>query len=223
MPMPNATNENRERRASRQPIRRGQNRTVATALAAVALAGGLARAADEPLRAAADGMNAKIERLREAAERPPTARSSAAETSFSEGEINAYLQVYGPTFLPPGIARPQVAIAEGGRVRARAIVDLDAVRVARPRGLLDPLAFATGALEVIAAGFVEGRDGVGTVRLESATVGGIAVPRTVAEELLRFYTRTPERPGGFELDKPFPLPGTLRGVITARGTAKVAH
>jgi hypothetical protein len=144
-------------------------------------------------------------------------------TTFSEREINAYLALDGPEFLPAGIAAPHVRLADGGRVRARAIVDLDAVRRSRERSLLDPLAYLMGSLEVVAIGSIEGSDGEGLIRYESATVGGVAVPKTVAQELLRFYTRTPERPHGFAFDEPFALPAGLRAVGVERGAVTVTQ
>ena len=179
--------------------------------------------AQELSLAEADAMEAKIMRIAAAAEAPQPAGAPPLRTSFTEREINAYLQHYGPTFLPAGIARPQVAIGDGGGIVARAIVDLDAVRRSRERSLFDPLAYLTGAVEVVTAGTVTGTDGVGIIHLESATVAGVAVPQTVAQELLRFYTRSPERPSGFEFDKPFELPANIRAVSVARGAATVVQ
>ena len=65
--------------------------------------------------------------------------------------------------------------------------------------------------------------GEGLIRYESATVGGVAVPKTVAQELLRFYTTTPERPRGFTFDEPFALPAGVRAVAVARGAATVTQ
>jgi hypothetical protein len=64
----------------------------------------------------------------------------------------------------------------------------------------------------VAIGRVEGSSGEGVIRYESATVAGVGVPQTVAQELLRFYTRTEERPRGFAFDEPFELPAGLRAV-----------
>jgi len=89
--------------------------------------------------------------------------------------------------------------------------------------LLDPLSFVTGAVEVVATGFVVARDGTGTARFESATVAGIPVPRRVAEELLRFYTRTKERPQGFGLDDEFALPAQIRSVNVEAGRVTVTQ
>ena len=52
---------------------------------------------------------------------------------------------------------------------------------------------------------------------------GINVPKTLAQELLRFYTRSPERPSGFSFDEPFELPAKIRAVSTERGAATVTQ
>jgi hypothetical protein len=179
--------------------------------------------AQELARAEADAMEAKLMRVKAAAAAPRAASAPPLRTSFTEREINAYFHHYGASFLPAGIARPRVAIGDGGRVVARAIVDLDAVRVARERGLLDPLAYLAGSLEVVAAGAIAGANGIGVIRFESATVAGVAVPKSVAQELLRFYTSNSERPRGFELDKPIELPAQIRAVTVVRGVATVVQ
>jgi len=168
-------------------------------------------------------MAAKITRMQEAAAHPRPAKAEPVRTTFTDAEMNAFLQVEGPSFLPAGIANPNISVGEGGRVTARAIVDLDAVRVSQTRSLLDPLSFVTGAVEVVATGFVVARDGTGTARFESATVAGIPVPKRVAEEVLRFYTRTKERPQGFGLDDEFDLPAQIRSVNVEAGRATVTQ
>jgi len=177
----------------------------------------------EPMRSEADAMQKKIDRVAEAfeAERPAGARPLS--TTFTEREINSYLGLEGPTFLPPGIAMPRVLLGDDGRVRARAIVDLDAVSSSRERSPFDPLAYLSGSVEVVATGRVEGSGGEGIIRYESATVGGVTVPKTVAQELLRFYTSTPERPRGFAFDEPFELPAGFRAVSIERGAATVTQ
>jgi len=168
-------------------------------------------------------MQTKLARVAAAAEAPRPTDAPPIHTKFTEREINAYLALEGPDFLPPGIAMPSVQLGDEGRVVAQAIVDLDAVRRSRERGLFDPLAYLTGSVEVLAVGKIEGDGGRGLIRYESATVGGVTVPKTVAQELLRFYTRTPKRPGGFELDEPFALPAGLRAVSVERGAVSVTQ
>jgi hypothetical protein len=193
------------------------------AMVLLVAAGLCAAHAQEPARAAADAMQAKLVRVEAAAATPRPANAPPLRTTFTEREINAYLALDGPDFLPPGIAMPRVQLGDENRVRARAIVDLDGVRRSRERSLFDPLAYLTGAVEVVATGSVEGNGGEGLIRYESATVGGVAVPATVAQELLRFYTRTPERPRGFAFDEPFVLPAGLRAVSTERGAITVTQ
>jgi hypothetical protein len=180
--------------------------------------------AQEPARAEADSMQKKIDRVAAKAEAPPSrSRAAPVKTTFTEREINSYLALDGPEVLPPGIAMPRVTLGDDSRVEARAIVDLDEVRRSRERSLFDPLAYIRGAVEVVAVGSIEGSDGEGLIRYESATVGGVTVPKTVAQELLRFYTTTPERPRGFAFDEPFALPVGLRAVDVERGAATVTQ
>ena len=202
-------------RTSRTSVR------CATAILAAALLG--AGAAQEPSRVDADAMAAKLARVVAAAEDARAANAPPQRTTFAEREINAYLALDGPDFLPPGIAMPRIELGDDARVQARAIVDLDAVRRSRERSLFDPLAYLTGSVEVVAIGRVEGSDGEGLIRYESATVAGVGVPQTVAQELLRFYTRTPERPRGFAFDEPFTLPAGLRAVSVERGAVTVTQ
>ena len=202
-------------RTSRTSVR------CATAILAVAVLG--AGAAQEPSRVDADAMATKLARVVAAAAEAPAANAPPQRTTFAEREINAYLALDGPDFLPPGIAMPRIELGDDARVQARAIVDLDAVRRSRDRSLFDPLAYLTGSVEVVAIGRVEGSDGEGLIRYESATVAGVGVPQTVAQELLRFYTRTQERPRGFAFDEPFALPAGLRAVSVERGAVTVTQ
>ena len=199
---------------------------VLATFASVALSAigpGVGAHAQEFSLADADAMQAKLTRMQEAAEAPRASGALPLETSLSESEINAYFEHYGESFLPPGIAKPRGTLLDGGRLVARAIVDLDAVRLARERSLFDPLAYLTGSVEVIATGTIAGSDGQGVIRFESATLAGISVPKQVAQQLLRFYTRTEERPGGFQFDEPFAMPAQVQSVSGVRGSITVTQ
>ena len=115
----------------------------------------------------------------------------------------------------------QVTLLDAGKVDTRALVDLDAVRTSETRSWLDPLAYVTGLLEVRTIGTFRGANGKGVFTFESATVGGMPVPRTVMQELVAFYTRSPETPKGILLDQPFDLPARIRAVELRRGAATV--
>jgi hypothetical protein len=191
-------------------------------IASIAAAGAGAHAQGSS-RADADAMQAKLARIEAAAESPRAANAPPLRTRFTEREINAYFEHYGETFLQTGIGTPRATLLADGRVVARAIVDLDAARLARERSLLDPLAYLQGSLEVVAAGTIAGSGGRGVIRFESATVAGVSVPKSVAQELLKFYTRTPERPGGFQFDEPFALPMRAQAVSAERGAITVTQ
>jgi hypothetical protein len=179
--------------------------------------------AQEPSRAEADAMQAKVTRIEAAAESPRPAGAPPLRTSFSEREINAYFEHYGENVLPAGVSSARATLLDGGRVVARAIVDLDVVRRARERSPFDPLAYLQGSLEVVAAGTVAGGDGRGVIRFESATVAGVSVPKSVAQELLRFYTQTAERPGGFPFDEPVALPARVQSVSVMSGSITITQ
>jgi hypothetical protein len=193
------------------------------AIAAVLIMAIAAAAAQGSLQADADSMREKLEFIVEFGERPRSRPAPPVRTAFTESEINAYLTVYGAPLLPSGIADPSIRIGEGGLVTARAIVDLDAVRKSRQRAWRDPLAYATGSLEVVASGFVSSADGVGVAQFESVTLAGLGVPKGLLDELIQFYTASPERPQGFGLDTPFELPANIRSVRLEPGRATVTQ
>jgi hypothetical protein len=174
------------------------------------------RAQETSLESVAASARDKIERIVAAGDAPRGADASAVRTVLTEAEINAYLRIDGREVLPSGIAGPEIRLLDDGRARARAIVDLDAVRRSKTRSWLDPLAYITGSVEVTAAGVVVVEAGVGRARLESATVGGVAVPQSVIDEVLRFYTKSEEWPRGYSLDDPFALPANIRSAVVER-------
>lgn len=205
------------------PLFRLPRRGLLALLLAAAGAIGVGAHSQESSRADADAMEAKIARVTAAAETPRAAKAEPLRTSFSEREINAYFEHYGDDFLPAGVTKPRATLADDRQIVARATVDLDAMQRSRERSFFDPFAFMRGSLEVVAAGTVVGKDGRGVIRFVSATVGGVAVPQALAQELLRFYTRTPERPSGFQFDQPFDLPARIESVSAARGSITVVQ
>jgi hypothetical protein len=195
--------------------------SAGVAMGAVGLGAGAH--AQELSRADADAMQAKLTRMQEAAESPRAPGAPPVITSLSESEINAYFEHYGESFLPPGIAKPRATLLDGGRVVARAIVDLSTVRISGGGGLFDPLSYLKGSVAVVATGRVAGSDGQGVIRFESATLAGISVPKQVAQDLLQFYTRTADRPGGFQFDEPFAMPARVQSVSGVRGSVTVTQ
>lgn len=173
----------------------------------------------------ADAMAAKVQSIYVRGTLPsiPDQPSPTVTTAFTEREANAYFVHYGAEFLPEGLVNPRVTIAGGNRVSARAVVDLDRVRTAQARGWLDPLGYVSGTLEVTLSGRLFAANKVGVIQFESATIGGVSVSESVLQELISFYTVTPESPRGFRLGETFELPSNITAVQMKPGAATVVQ
>jgi hypothetical protein len=189
-------------------------------LAGIAVAGLVlvARGADTPSRSEAVVVKQKLAGITAFAERPSRRPN---QTTLTERELNAFLAYEAGEHLPQGVVEPAIAITGGGRVSGRAIVDLDAVRRQKQRNSLDPLGYATGRLPVTAAGLLKTSDGVGRFELESATIANIPIPKPLLQEIVTYYSRTPENPTGISLDDPFKLPSRIREIHVEPGRAVV--
>jgi hypothetical protein len=143
-------------------------------------------------------------------------------TMVTQNEVNAYLLFEAGEQIPTGIVDPAINILGGGRVSASAVVDLDAVRKQKTqRSLLDPMNFATGRVPVMAVGVLRTSGGVGRVEFESASIGPLPVPKVILQEIVSYYSRSPERPGGLGLEDPFTLPARIREIQVETGRAIV--
>lgn len=180
-------------------------------------------AAQEAPQSAAERARAKIDAIAAIGEAPRDPQAAAARTVLTEVEVNAWLQTHGADVLPRGIDEPELRLGDDGRIRARAIVDLNDVRESKPRAWNDPLAYVAGSVEVVASGRFAADGGLGRAELESATVAGLSVPSSVVQELIRFYTVTPDRPEGMDLDEPFMLPANIRRIAIRRGNATIVQ
>ena len=139
-------------------------------------------------------------------------------TTLTQDEVNAYFALDAHSDLPVGVVEPSVTILGTGRVSGRAVVDLDAVRKHKnPTSLLDPATYLTGRLPVTAIGVLKTSNGVGRFQFESATVGGVPLPKTLLQEIVSYYSRTPGTPAGVNLDDPFTLPARIREIQIERG------
>lgn len=187
------------------------------------LATGTLFSAQQLTRRDAESMEKKISAIAAHGAAKGTARSSVFRTSFTEREVNAYLKFSAREQLPSGLTDPELNLAGDRRVEGRAIVDLDAVRTSRARSWLDPAAYLTGSVEVHAIGVLQTSNGKGTLQLESATVSGIPIPKSFLQELVTYYSRSADSPGGFDLDKPFDLPASIREVEIQRGAATIVQ
>ena len=145
----------------------------------------------------------------------------ALRTSFTDREVNAYLKYDGQSRIPTGVVNPQITIAENGRLDATALVDVDAVRKAQPSAMLDLVAMFAGSVEVRASGMLRAANGKGSFVLDRATVGGVPVPKSLLQTLVTQYSRNPDLPDGFDLDKPFDLPAAIRSIEMQPGAATI--
>jgi len=191
---------------------------LAGALAAATVASG---ADVRPQRRDAAAMKQKVAAIAAFGERPSR---QARRTTVTETEVNAYLVYDAHSDLPVGVVEPWVTIVGTGRVSGRAVVDLDAVRKdKKPTSMLDPMTYLTGRLPITATGVLTTNSGVGRFTLESAAVSGIPIPKMVLQEIVSYYSRTPQKPAGIGLDDPFELPARIREILVERGQAIVVQ
>ena len=153
----------------------------------------------------------------------PRKGGAGRSTQVSDTEVNAYLKYLAGAQIPVGIAEPDLRGLGNGRVTGRAVVDLDAVRTQKKRGWTDPLGYLTGRLPITAAGTLTTSNGVGRFQLESAEISGVTIPKTLLQELLSYYSRTPENPSGINMDEPFALPAAIQEIRIGQGTAVIVQ
>jgi hypothetical protein len=169
----------------------------------------------------ADLMKQKVATINRFGEKPLKARR---RTMVTEKELNAYLALEVLGDLPKGVVNPTVSILGAGRLSGRAVVDLDAVRKeSPPKSLLDPKNLLIGRLPIAATGVLTTSNGVGRFALESASVGSLPLPKFLLQEILSYYSRSPERPDGINIDDPFALPVNIREIQVGRGQAIVVQ
>lgn len=194
-------------------IPNGSHRLAALSLAVVcAVAGGLAQQKADPAVKEADTFLRKVQQIRvhETAKRT----KGPARTTITESELGAWLKTYAKEYLPAGVIEPSVALQGQGRLSGRAVVDVDSVKRDRKSGgWLDPWQYVSGRLPVTASGILHTKDGIARIELESVTISGIPVPKTLLQEIVSHYSRTPEDPDGVKLDDPFPMAAGIKEIV----------
>jgi hypothetical protein len=170
-----------------------------------------------------DRFEAKMSRIVALGNQKQARPSGPVTTPISDAEINAYLEYGAKAQVPAGIVEPRLNALGEGRVGGQATVDLDAVRKQKQRGWLDPMSYLTGSLPLTASGMLVTKDGVGRFQLESAQISGVSVPKSLLQELLGYYSRTPENPAGISMDDPFELPARIREIQVQQGQANIVQ
>jgi len=112
-------------------------RSLVLGVALAGLVGGASLPAQDPVRADAASMQRKLLAIAARSELKSPARPAPLRTSFTDREVNAYFKVNATEVVPTGIVDPQVTIDDGGRVRAKAMVDLQAA--VKPKEVADGL------------------------------------------------------------------------------------
>ena len=195
-------------------------RSIAVAILSVVLL-----AVVQPVGSKADAakFQAKLTQIERNGSQPRKAKAPPRSTQVSDAEVNAYLKYLAGSKVPVGIADPMLHGAGNGRVTGQATVDLDAVRTQKKRAWTDPLGYLTGRLPVTAAGTLTTQNGVGRFQLESAQISGVTIPKSLLQELLSYYSKTPENPAGINMDEPFQLPEAIQEIRIGQGVATIVQ
>jgi len=187
-----------------------------TALAFVSL-----EAAATVTRQNADAFSKKVALIRSQSE---AGSRTARRTALTQDELNSWLVYESQPHLPTAISAPEVTIVGQGRLSGNAVVDLEAIGKRRSSGgTLDPWSLVGGRVPVTVAGILHTREGMGRFEVQSAEIAGLPVSPSFLQELLSYYSRTPERPQGVRLDDPFPLPANIRQIEVGQGQAVVVQ
>lgn len=154
---------------------------------------------------------------------PAAPNAARVRTAFTERELNAFLKFSYNDQLPKGVESPAITLAGNRKVSGHAMVNLDAVRTAKERVWTDPASYLTGTVEVRATGLFHAANGKGTFTFESAHVGALPIPKALFQELVTFYSKSPDLPAGIDIDEPFDLPARIREVEIQRGAATITQ
>lgn len=195
-------------------------RLIAAAILCAAVA---IDAQDRLSKADALKFQAKLSQIETNGAQPRKPKAAARPTQVSELEVNSYLKFLAGSQVPVGIVEPTLRAAGNGRVTGRAVVDLDAVRTQKKRAWTDPLAYLMGKLPVTAAGTLTTQNGVGRFQLESAEISGVTIPKSLLQELLSYYSKSPENPAGINMDEPFQLPAAIQEIRIGQGVATIVQ
>jgi hypothetical protein len=149
---------------------------------------------------------------------------SPQRTQFTETEVNSWFTYRSAELLPTGVSEPRVTIIGDGKVSAAATVDLEAISKKRSSGrALDPWTYLGGRLPVTLTGILRTQNGVGQFELEEAAVSGVPVPTSVLQDIVAYYSRTPEDPEGVRLNDKFRLPAQIKQIEVSQGQAVVVQ
>ncbi|MGH9257220.1 MAG: hypothetical protein ACRD3C_21900 [Vicinamibacterales bacterium] len=169
----------------------------------------------------ADAFAQKVAQIRQQSE---AGSRTARRTALTQDEVNSWFTYRSQPYLPSGVSPPEVTIVGQGRLSGNAVVDLEAIAKRRASaGALNPWSLVGGRVPVTVGGILHTRDGMGRFEVQSAEISGLPVPPAFLQELVSYYSRTPERPQGVRLDETFPLPANIRQIEVGQGQAVVVQ
>ncbi len=158
------------------------------------------------------GTLARIERRLGAGK--PASREPIVVT---ERQLNSYVRLAAK--LPPALTNLELGLQKD-TLLARGTVDLDQVKSRMPQGA-GLLALLSGTVPVEVRGRLWSAEGTGRVEVEQAAVAGVTLPPSLVAQIVSQSTKNAERPQGFDLLAPFPLPYKARRVRLEPGRALV--
>ena len=195
--------------------------TTSSVLVALFLAGtALVAAGMSPQQA--DAFARKLDQIERRAVTPLS--STTSRTPVTETELNSWFMYRAQPLLPSGVTDPKLTIVGNGKVMGTVVVDLQ--QVAKTRGSnssFDPLSLLGGRVPVTVSGVLHTKGGHGQFDLQEADISGVPVPKPVLQQLLTYYSRSPEHPNGVQLDAPFELPANIREIEIGQGQAVVVQ
>jgi hypothetical protein len=193
----------------------------ALAVFLITFTGTSAKALAQISRQEGDHLQSKIDAIAKNGAANPT---KPMKTSVRETEVNSYLTFNLNGKIPRGLANPEIHMLENGRLSGRVLVDIDEFkRYHQSNGFMDPLSYISGQVPVTARGTLRTSSGRGQFTLASAELMGFPLPKQILQELVSFFSRTPENPAGFDIDAPFNLPAKTREVVINRSEAVVVQ
>jgi hypothetical protein len=196
-------------------------RTVSVSCAAVLVAALATIQAADTSRPLADTFARKVAVINQHAE---ANTGAARRTTLTESELNSWFAFRAQPLLPTGLTQPKMTIIGNGRLLGAATIDLEALGKSRSSGgSLDLWSYLGGRVPLSVVGVLHTQDGRARFELQSADLSGVPVPTTVLQELLSFYTRTPEKPQGVRLDDTFELPANIKQIEVGQGQAVVVQ
>ena len=193
-------------------------------IALILLLAGLASSSIAAVQLSKEQGNALERKIDEIVKNGSSNPVQSKKTLISEREVASYLAFNGKDKIPRGLANPAISMLGNGNLAGRVFVDIDEFKRQRGSGgFMDPLSYVSGQVPLTARGVLTSRDGRGRFQLGSAEILGVPLPKPILQELVSFFSRTPEYPRGFNIDEPFNFPAKIRQVAVNQGDALIVQ